>query len=335
MAYKEQLLEADGKKYTVMDFCEHYGFKYTSVKYHLRKGKSGDEIVAALRQNSLKRRYSSAPGRGKTITVNHVQYRSVVEAAGAYGIPSHRVYTLSKEKKISHEAAINELVKNQAGHVTPCTIAGVNYPSREAAARAYELPMQTIRARMARRGLTFEEAILNGSRERSLMIPEKSKWNGLNLAPIETPESDKSMLYFLSSVLSSNNYPVKCFCDQEKSVWAVRIQESMDVGGELIDIYILFNENDLGRDLEIIMPAVGKIKSLTSKERKTLLEQFNSLNNAYTGARISLDENRMVISWSAVLGRTKISATALIRMIYRFMGTAGVLWKETCWAAQR
>lgn len=336
MPYKNCQLEAEGKTYPdVMSFCEHFGFKYTSVKYYLRQGKNGDEIVTALRRNSLKRRYSTSPGRGKPLEIDGVKYNSVVEASEAYGIPTHRVYTLAKAKRTTHEAAMLELVKGRPGHVTPCTIAGVTYPSKEAAAKAYAIPMQTIWARMARHGLTFEQAILNGSRERTMMIPEKSKWPGINLTPIETPEEDKSMLYYVSSILVSNNYPVKCFCDQEKKIWAVRFRESMEVGGELLEVYVLFKSDNSSRDLEFIIPVIGKIKALTSKERKTLLEQCNSLNTVYTGAKIILDENRLSVSWSVVMGKSKITATAMMRMLYRFLGTAGVLWKETLWAEQR
>lgn len=335
MKYNTDQLQAEGKTYrTVMDFCEHFGFKYTSVKYHIRKGKTGDEIVAALRQNSIKKRYSHRVGKGTPVTVNDVQYSSVVEACEAYGLQPHQVYSLTKAEKISHEAAIIKLIEKRPGHTTPCTISGITYPSREAAARAYSIPMQTIRARMARHGYSFEEAILYGSKERCRMVPEKTKWQDLNLKPIEPPEKDNSLLYLIYSVLTSNNYPSKCFFDTEKHIWAVRFKESMELDSELIETYLLFDNDDPSRDLELIMPVVAKTKPLSSKERHTLLEQFNSLNNTYTGAKISMVENKISISWSIALGRAKITSTAFMRMLCRFIGTASVLWKETFWATE-
>lgn len=304
-------------------FCNHFGLQYPAVRHHLQEGKTGDEILKILRQNSICRRYSTSPGRGRSVIIDDVEYKSITEASAATGLSTAEI------NKMLH----SDLPKS-TGRKVPCTIGGVTYPTREAAAKAYGLPIQTIWARVKRRGISFEEALEIGRKFQNQMFPEKSKWGTLTLSPIDVPSDndDKDLFSDIASILSTNNFQIQCFCDEAKSVWAVRFQENLKIYAAPLDVYVLFDNNDTTRDIEFVVPKVLTFESMTASKKQVVLDKLNELNAEYNGAKISLVENQIMISWSTSIARKSIPATLFMRILYRFLGTAGVFWEGICWA---
>lgn len=324
MARSSYEVKANGIVFTsATKFCNYYGLQYPAVRRYLQDGKTGDDILKILRQNSLGRRYNSSPGRGKTVIIDDIEYKSVTEASAATGLSAFEI-----SKMLSSD------MPRTVGRKVPCTIGGITYPSREAAAKAYGLPIQTIWARVKRRGVSFEEALEIGRKVQNQMFPEKSKWDSLNLSPINVPTDNdvKDLLSDITSILTANNFQIQCLCDAEKSVWAVKFQENLKIYTSPLDVYILFDNNNPARDIEFLIPSVLVFELMTSTKRQVVMDKINELNASYNGAKISLVQNRLIISWSVSIARKSIPATLFMRILYRFLGTAGAFWEGICWA---
>jgi len=321
---------------SITDFCNYYGLRYTSVQYHLRQGKTGDEILSILRGRSVTRRYNKAPGRAVSVQIGDETFQSISEAAMAYGVSTDEV------EKAMMDGTATPAFSNMALPEDPdqairiskeCIVAGVPYPSMAAAARAYGIPMVTVRSRMAREGISFEEALRRGHMERHRIIAEKSKWPGINLEPLEGEVEEKTAKE-LFSILEQNNYGPKVFWDKEAGATAIKIQESLEAISRPLDIYIVFDESDLSKDIEFIMPEIGKQKYLSDTKQVLLYQQINEMNERYIGSKISLRDRFFSARWSLTQASRSIQATAFMRCFYRFIGSTAGIWRELKWAEQ-
>lgn len=321
---------AEQKRYeSVSDFCDHYGLRYTSVQYHLRQGKTGDEVLAILRQRSVTRRYSKAPGRGIPVKIGDDVFQSVSEAAMAYGVSNAQI-----EDAMVDGIVNPALLGYTSRQMKECIVAGVTYPSMAAAARAYGIPMVTVQSRMLREKISFEEALRRGHMERHRIVAEHSKWPGMKRDPFEGELEGKKFTKDLLSLLEQNNYHPHIFQDPESGIFAVQIQESLEAISRPLDIYILYDETELSRDIEFIIPEIGKQRILSDAKQVLLYQQINEVNEQYVGSKIFLRNRMFSASWSITHTSRSIQATAFMRSFYRFIGSTAGIWEMLKWAEQ-
>lgn len=335
---RKRSIEAEQKRYSsITEFCNYYGLRYTSVQYHLRRGKTGDEILAILQQRSVSRRYSKAPGRAVSVKIGDDIFPSISEAAMAYGVTPLQIESAMLDGTAT-PAFLNMAAADDpdrlAYHAKECVIAGVTYPSLTAAARAYGIPMVTIRSRMAREGITFEEALRRGHRERHRIAAEYTKWRKINLEPFKDDAEQMKLTNDLLSVLEQNNYHTRIFQDPDTKVFAIQIQESLDAVSRPLDIYILYDEFELSKDIEFVIPMVGKQKILSDSKQILLYQQISAANEQYIGSKVFLRDRIFSASWSIALTSRSIQVTSFMRTFYRFIGSTGGIWEELKWAEQ-
>lgn len=331
-------VEAEQKRYTsIAEFCNYYGLRYTSVQYYLRKGKSGDEILDILQNSSISRRYNKAPGRAVCVKIGDDVFQSASEAAMAYGVSVHQIEAAMEDGTVT-PAIFGEEVGENSDQLPrkriKCVIAGIPYPSRAAAARAYGIPMVTVRSRMAREGISFEEALRRGHIERHRIVAEHTKWSAENLEPYKGDIEKKKLTDDILSLLEQNNYHTKIFQNTETKTFAILIQEALDVLSRPLDLYVLYDEHDLAKNIEFVFPNIGKQRFLSDAKQVLLYQQINEVNARYVGSKISLRDRIFSASWSITHTSRSLQATTFMRSLYRFIGSTAGIWEELRWAEQ-
>lgn len=333
---RNKIVKAEGKIFaSVQDYCDHYGLRYTSVQYHLRKGKTGDEVLKILQQRSFTRQYKKSPGRSIPVKIGDDTFHSITEAAMAYGVRPDQI----KQAIQNGDAAIGELTGQDPSHdtgLTPhekeCVIAGVSYPSMVAATRAYGIPMVTVTSRMQREGISFEEALRRGHYERRRIVAEKTKWIGFSLEEYEGDLEEHKLVKSIVSLLKENAYSPVVFQDPDTKIFAIEIWESLEAISSPLKIYILYDERDLSKDVEFIIPAIGEQRPLSDAKRMQLYEQMNNANATYSGAKLYLKDGVFSSGWSVSLSSRTLPITSFMRSLHRFVGSTARMWEGIKWA---
>lgn len=333
---RERMVEAEGQTFvSVQNFCDYYGLKYRSALYHLQKGRTGDETINILEHRSFNRQYRKAPGRSIEVKIGDDIFKSITEAAEAYGVRPDQI----KQAIQAGDAAISELTgeeqsanKKVPTHVKKCVIAGVTYPSMAAAARAYGIPMATVTARMDREKISFEEALRRGHHERRRIIAEKTKWIGFSLEVFEGDIEEHKLVNSIVSLLKENSYEPVVFQDPSTRNFAIEIWESLEAISPQLELYILYDEKDLSRDVEFIIPTIGEQRPLSDAKQMELYRQITNANATYSGAKIFLRNGVFSASWSVSLSSRTLPITSFMRSLHRFVGSTARMWEEIKWA---
>lgn len=332
---RSRTVVAEQERYaSIGAFCDYYGFRYTSVMYYLRKGKTGDEILSIMKQKTASSRYSKAPGRAVSVKIGNDTFQSISEAAMAYGVSPAQIEAAMADGDAT-PAFLNMDPLDESDTLTermkPCTIAGVSYPSRAAAAREYGIPMVTIRSRMQRENISFEEAIRRGHIERRQIIPEKTKWTESSFSPFEGETDGLKLTKEISSLLEKNCYRPQLLYNQE-NLFAIHIQESLEVISPPLDLYIVCNEKDASQDIEFIIPVLGELRILSDAKQTLLYQQISEVNGKYTGAKVFLQDSFFSASWSFAQTSRALQSTFFMRTLYRFIGSTSAMWDALKWA---
>lgn len=333
---RSRTVEAEQERYaSIGAFCDYYGLRYTSVMYYLRKGKTGDEILSIMKQKPASSRYSKAPGRAVPVKIGEDTFQSISEAAMAYGVSPAQIEAAIADGDAT-PAFLNMDSLDESDTMTermkPCTIAGISYPSRAAAAREYGIPMVTIRSRMQRENISFEEAIRRGHIERRQIIAEKTKWDRETFVPFDGEIAEwMKMTKEISSLLEKNCYRPQILHNQE-NLFAIHIQESLEAISPPLDLYIVCSEKNASQDIEFIIPVLGELRLLSNTKQALLYQQLNEANASYTGAKIFLKDGTFSAVWSFAQTSRTLQSTFFMRTLYRFIGSTSAMWDTLKWA---
>ena len=333
---KSRIIEAEQKSHaSITAFCEYYGLRYTSVMYYLRKGKTGDEVLSIMRQKPASSRYSKAPGRSVPVKIGDDTFQSISEAAMAYGVSSAQIEKAIEEGDANPafpDMNIPDVPEEQTKRMKPCVVAGVSYPSQAAAARKYGVPLVTVYSRMQREHISFEEAVRRGHIERRQILPEKTKWNGQGFEPFDGVLEEMKITKDIFTLLDKNAYHPQLLINQEKELFAIRIQESLEAITPPLDVYIVFSEKNASQDIEFIIPVLGKLRILSNVKQTLLHQQINEANGNYTGSKIFLQDGIFSAAWSFAQTSRSLQITFFMRTLYRFIGSTSAMWDTLKWA---
>lgn len=333
---RSRTIEAEQERYaSIGAFCDYYGLRYTSVMYYLRKGKTGDEILSIMKQKPASSRYSKAPGRAVPVKIGEDTFQSISEAAMAYGVTPSQIEAAMTNGDATpvflNMEPLNEF-DTPTERMKPCVIAGISYPSQTAAARKYGIPLVTVYSRMQREGISFEEAVRRGHIERRQILPEKAKWNGQVFGPFDGDLEKTKLTKDLFTLLDNSSYQPQLLQNKEKDLFAVLIQESLEVISPPLDLYIIFNERDASQDIEFVIPSLGKLRILSDKNQALLYQQISEVNGKYTGAKVFLQDGFFSASWSFAQTSRTLQSTFFMRTLYRFIGSTSAMWEALKWA---
>lgn len=167
---------------SLMAFCKEYGLTYPAAYADFKKGVTPEELIrkgtvsTPIRKTARKKRVASGEG----IEYMGKRYANVMDAADQLGISPETVYAKLREMTegadarvaISHAAEAADIDhENYANHTVPCVINGIQYESRAHAARVNGVAMSTVRSRMERLNISFEEALRMSTRQRKRLLP--------------------------------------------------------------------------------------------------------------------------------------------------------------------
>jgi len=147
---KGKTVVVDGKEYpSISDAAKAYNLSLNTVRSRLRLGWSIDEAFGV----------KSRKHKGKTLIVNGKEYPSISDAAKSYGLP---VRTVRARLRLGWDVnkAFNTKTDIERSNNTKgktIVLEGKKYLSISDAAKAYNLPLVTVSARM-KRGWSIEEA---------------------------------------------------------------------------------------------------------------------------------------------------------------------------------
>ncbi len=159
--------EYNGKTYrTIAEFAQEYSIPASSISAGLKNGLTLEEIIN-------KRKVSAnRPKGGKACSYNGVEYNSLQEACIALGLgaPSY-VYALMAKRGFDPNTALSYAIQHHrketpVGNSREVTVAGMTFPSRQAALKHYGISDATVRNRINRNKVSFEDAVLYEAAER-------------------------------------------------------------------------------------------------------------------------------------------------------------------------
>ena len=334
-------VEAEGKKYSsVKEFCDAYGLKYTTAVQYIRDGKTGDEVLQLMGTLSSSPRIKNGGQRTCSCVVDGVNYVSLSAAAEAYGIPVHVVYSIKHTHCSSAEEAIHLALDKVAAkeewdryiesRKRPVIVEGVRYPTKAAAAMAYGIPMATLESRMQRYGVTFEEAVCMGKRERRHIVPEYSLWKKASLKPIGERQCGNlsESLMEIAEILRKNTYRISFFYDKENDIGAVRIKESLFSISAYRDIFILTKKEDSFTHIEFVIPELLYLSENGTDQELHILSEINRLNKEYTWVKIGLSDQTVSTSWMCCFVQSYINARVIMRVLNRMLGSSAAVYNS-------
>lgn len=267
-----QTVICDGKEFTVRDFASYYQLNLSKVRYYLRRGKTTEEIISLCQFSASAKTEKKIPSTQYECEYEGEKFTSLYEAATTLGISPNQLYELRKRKNLTASEAIEQVMKKRKENgkrpgraAKKCVIEGVEYESREAAAKAYHIPIITVYSRMERDHISFEEALLKGRLATTYRAPAEILFPSLQF---ETVEGSSLGQQVLDDIWESLVY-------YECQVQPVRCKDS-GVLGLLVDehTYIYFNKDAGG--LEFISELPSPISAV----------KMNELNRAYAVTKV-------------------------------------------------
>lgn len=332
-------LSAFGKTYSsIKAFSDAFGLRYVSVQYHLRAGRSPEEIVQKLGSLPTTARYKSDSVAAYKCSYDGVEYPSISVAAEALGISSQKIYALKNHSNYSVDGAIAHVMElerelgqdatpRKHQRIRPCVVDGVTYRNQSEALKVYGMQYITVKSRMNREGISFEEAITRGSKERRGIAPVSSQWWPFKLIPTKGPGAPKSAMGQLCSMLDGCSYQPKCFTNKEKTMGVISFEEGLRAIGERTTFYLLFPYSPIGYtiDLEIVVPSLLSLSDISQDTRLQLFEKLNDVNRHYLGAKASIDGDTIFVNWYLQASWAHINIRQTLAFINKFIGTTAAI----------
>lgn len=163
----------DGKTYkSIMEFSEEYGLRYSTTVAQLKQGIPPDKVIERQKIHQNRTYSPQSP-----VTYKGVTYPSLAAAAMAFEIAPPYIYNLKRKNHCSSEEALKTAIAgkkkaiSKGGNQKECIVDGVVYSSKNEAIKAYDTLYVTVKSRMLREGISFEEALIKGNQERHRLKP--------------------------------------------------------------------------------------------------------------------------------------------------------------------
>lgn len=340
---KKKPITAEGRIFqSLLAFSNYYGFKYSSVVARVNKGYTGDEILASLGIMSQSRPYQPYIGTAHACTFEGIDYPSIVSAADAVGVEPTDVYHIMKTYDLSPDKAIrkalDEKIAKDTAPVEPtawsCVIAGKTYRNKAEAVKVYGTKMSTVESRMQRKGISFEEALLLGHRERKQMIGENSRYIDLNISElIRTKNTAKlemdSVVSDITEVLKNNNYTPEIYeIKNIPNMVAIKFEESLFPISDKRNLYLFLTTDKTSQQIEIVLPDLITFPQESQILLALLLEKINELNRRYVSGKVYVRNGSVTCSWSFPIVSKTLNSRLLLKNIYSFIGTSSKFYEE-------
>lgn len=297
-------LTYNGKNYrSLAEFAQEYGLRYpTTVAQYNKQKLSLEQIIERQKTHRNKTK--------KNIVVceyDGQQFHSLFDAGEALGISPSTLYTIKKKEAVSPSEAIDIAMKRRSpnrgkGRCKAIIVNGVSYESQTAALEAYEVPAVTVTTRMRREGISFEEALLRGSRNKKRIRPNMPNATFLKaekLNPITIEELDDNQLALYEKI-EFQSMPIELFCDGNNSI-VIKTEERIGENNKKIAVYFIYHKNEI----EILVPDLVKIQKEEMPE--DFFETLAKLNEKYLGLKVGYHRQRHALYVSSsVYGKPSI-----------------------------
>lgn len=274
-----QKVYCDGKEFeSVKEFAGYYQLNLPKARYHFRRGRTPEEVISLCQFSASAKTEKKIPSTQYECEYGGVKYSSLYEAAMALGITPNQLYELRKRKNLTASEAIEWVMKNRKENgkrpgraAKKCVVENVEYESREAAARAYHIPIITIYSRMERDHISFEEALIQGRNSTTYRAPVGILFLSLQFENVEDSSLEQQVLDDIGTSLVY----------YECQVQPVRCKKS-GLPGLLVDghTYVYFNMAAGG--LEIISELPSPISAA----------KVNKLNAAYAVTKVFSEKGK-------------------------------------------
>jgi len=222
-------------------------------------------------------------------------------------------------------------IEPAAGAAKPVIIDGVPYRSRQDACAAYGLRYISVKSRMNRQKLSFEEALLTGGLSKRSMAPSRSNWDIVKKNMVQQEmESNKSEWAKIAEVLQKASYVPKCYYNEQAGYTVLSFSEPLISQPGSLDIFILVPSKLSGKliTLELIIPRLMKCIDLQGAKERKLLETINNCMNVFSGTRVYYS-NGWLNAGSIITLHRNITQKQLLESLHQFIGTA-ITAKEMC-----
>lgn len=329
----------DGRVFaSVSAFAQEYGLKYVSVKYHLNKGRTPEQLIARLGSLPTATRYKKDSVAACACAYNGVSYPSISAAAEALGISSQQVYALKNHEGFSADEALTRVMElNKAlgtkaiplehQRIRPCIVDGVPYRTQGEALKAYGMQYITIKSRMDREGISFEEALKRGTKERRGVVSVSSHWWNCELTEASPPSDPKSSMGQLYSMLEQCTYHPTCYTDKKKTLGIISFEEGLRAIGPKSVVYLLFPYEPVGytMDLEMVIPELMPLPESAADGGSSLLQAINETGILYLGAKAGVANHHIFANWFMQTPWSHINIRLTLSSICKFIGTAAAV----------
>lgn len=252
---------------SIQELASDYDIDYQRLLRVIRKGGSPEDAVSMLHGKK------EEPPAQNVFCVDGVEYSSLAAACRRLGISTGSVYARRKgliQEGLSEQEATAEALKQAAaaGHrKREVAVAGMIFPSRNAAMAHFGISAATVNARIARareagQELSFEDAVLLGKNKRYAAAEYSA-------APAGISSRQDEVLVYLRGALQ-----------RECHFQCVKTQ------GHLSAIRRL--DDDPGEIRLEITWASSHILSIQSRWMNGILAQANDFNSKYAGIKLCL-----------------------------------------------
>lgn len=284
------------------------------INYNGMCFESPEEFATYLNINQHTARTYLSQGMAPEALAEHAKVLAPMTAARQQGQPFDQQalreqpfgqLTPNLKSRLSTGQGVITENTNPQGRRVPCVVGGIEYASHKQAATAHGLPLQTVFSRMSRNHMSFEEAVLMGSREQRIITPvpellgTKGQWN--KVASFEKKASMEAMRCILAGA--------GFICELYASDGIKAIKSSTSILGTPVEFFVIHSETD-----EYCEVVVSKLMHGDPA-------LANRMNNSTAGMRFRIDKNDiMSASTGSIFRRTGANAKLLLREVYRLFG---------------
>lgn len=322
---------------SIIAFCEAYGCRVSTTQKKFVRGIPPSQVI---RDNQLYKRNERKPIQHKRqypCTFGNETYSSLAEAASALGIPLYWLYNFKKKHNYSAqtalELAVDEYPKvkrttsHKNGRCLPCKIDGTTYPSRASACKAYDMPAITVYSRMEREGISFEEALARGNKDRKHIIPIPVKFNKLHLIKHDITELNPELsIVSLYNMLQRYKYLPE-FYKAATGEFVLKIDETFSPIQRPYNMYIVFPSSDTKSrvPVEIVVPKLITYHNDEMPYSPSFFQRLNELNLKYINLKLVYDPPSRTVSaiWAQTIKQSHGQIADMLQTIFFLLGTCG------------
>lgn len=320
---------------SIIAFCEAFGCRVSTAQKKFIQGLSPSQVI---RDSQAYKRHERTPVKHKRqypCSYNGEHYSSLSEAASALGIPLYWLYNFKKKHNYSPQTAlelaveeyakVKRLATHENGRCIPCEIDGTTYPSKSAACKAYDIPAITVYSRMAREGISFEEALSRGNKERKRITPVPVKFNSLRLLRGNISELPQELsIAALYDMLQKYKYLPEYYKSTTGEL-VLKISENLLPNGISYNVFIVFPPADAKGSVpvEIVIPKLITYHSNEPVNNTSLFQTLNMLNLKYTNLKLVYDPPSRTVSavWAQTIKQTHGQISDMLQSIFFLLGT--------------